>query len=89
MLKGTFLFRDSGAVFKHSKLFLVVGQLWVPADTLIKPEHTYPVIGSQYGEGDAVTVGLGILINGGQNISEKTRKKNVLQILPLLHTPEP
>lgn len=92
LITGTCFIRDVGATHRDKKLFLLMGQLWVPADTILKPEHKYTIIGSQFSSGDVeqiIQVGLQILPNSAADISHETRKKHPSQIVPLLHVPHP
>jgi len=92
MITGNCFVRDLGETHKDKKLFLFMGQLWVPAGIELKPEHVYKLIGSEYHVGDAElikTVGLQILLGNGKDITNEARKKHPSQIVSLLHTDRP
>lgn len=87
LITGKILLRDLGDQQQNKKLFLLMGQLWIPSNILIKPEHKYVVVGSEYTSDESellTTVGLQILLNGEVDISHETKKKHPSQLVPLL-----
>jgi hypothetical protein len=90
LITGTLLFRDTQKVDKDKRLYVIVGQLWIPVTATLKPEHTYSLIGSEYecGESELIkTIGLQILLNSEKDISSVSTKKHPSQLVPLLYTP--
>lgn len=85
MVKGNIFFRDLQAQVSDRKLFVFLGELWVPDSVIIKPEHLYLAVGSQYSNEGTDILGIGIPLNGEKDISRDTRKKNLSQIVPILH----
>ncbi len=92
MITGRMFFRDLKNQHGDKKLFLTVGQLWVPASILIKPEHKYVMVGSEVHihEPELMTaISLQVLLNSEEDLTNEARKKHPSQIVPLLHTPQP
>lgn len=92
LVTGTCFFRDLGATHRDKKLFLLMGQLWVPATVDLKEEHLYKAVGSEYHVGEAellTAIGVQVLLNSAKDISGDTKKKHPSQIVSYLHMPHP
>lgn len=92
LISGNCLFRDTGDCHGDKKLFLVIGQLWVPASIALSTEHIYKLIGSEYHVHEPELmkeVGLQILLNSAKDVSSDTKKKDPARIIPLLHSSRP
>lgn len=92
IITGTCFVRDLKATNKDKKLFLFMGQLWVPASIELKSEHLYRLIGSEFhtSEPELLTsIGLQVLLNSERDLSSETRKKHPSQIVPFIHMPTP
>jgi hypothetical protein len=90
LIKGKVFVRDLNSVVMNRRQYLLVGQLWVPEDTVLKSDHVFMVVGSEVRYEDAdPTVGLQILLNSSEDVSAQTKKKHASQILPFTHTNKP
>lgn len=86
MIAGKIFFRDVQGTKIGKRQFILVGQLWIPQDVSIKGEHVYQVIGSQFSNEGIESVGLQILLQSGEDVTNETRKKHPSQIVPLTAT---
>lgn len=84
---GRVFFRDTEEVTGDKRLFIIVGKLWVPADTAIKSEHIYTIIGNELAVEGQGAIQFQMLLNGALNITDAAKKKDPNRILPLIVSP--
>jgi hypothetical protein len=87
MILGRVFFRDVQFLNNDKRQFLLVGKIWLPANTEIRGERVYTVAGEETArEGQSVIL-LQTLLNGAENISEQSKNKSPNKLFPLIKLP--
>lgn len=87
MSLGHLFFRDTKNQRNGKKEFVLIGKLWVPADSEAKSEHLYLLVGSELAIEGKSTMSLQMMFESASDMSEVTKKKDPNRIIPLIQSP--
>jgi hypothetical protein len=87
MSLGRVFFRDLQDLKNGRKQFVFTGKIWVPADSELKGEQVYVIVGSDLAVEGKGTLSLQMWYESAEDMTEQTKKKDLNKVLPMIQSP--
>lgn len=87
MSMGRIFFRDLNVLMNGRRQFVMVGKIWLPADTEFKGEHIYTVVGHETATEGMSCCRLETLFNSAEDVTNASRKADPNKVLRLIKLP--